>query len=98
MCLQATAIHKNSECLREAHIHALVNMLKREIVVMHYHASRLCCSLYTLGYKPQLEMKRSELRNKLAQQEPPLTMFLEAKHFDALVAEVREYNVCEVSD
>lgn len=76
----------------------LVNMMQREIVVMHYHAARLCCTLYALGYQPQKEITRSELRDKLAQAQPPLTVFLEAKHFDALVAEVRKYNVCELSD
>lgn len=73
-------------------------MMGREIVVMQQQGPRLSCSLYKLGYDAQQEVKRSELRNMLAQPTPPVAMYLHAKHFDALVAQRRESYVFEVSD
>lgn len=60
-------------------------MMQYVIVIAEQRADRLCCMLYKPGFMPQAEIERAGLRELLKSEAPPLLMFLEHGHFNALV-------------
>lgn len=95
---QADDIRAMNGCLHEAHMHALVNMTARRIVVLEQRPDRLCCLLYELGYKAQRELAIEQTRALIAESEPPVFMFLEGKHYSALLPDDKDSKADKVID
>lgn len=96
---QATLIQKNKDQLHEAHMHVLVNLMQREVVMMHSQHDRIACLRYTPGYQPQHEIWKQDVRERLGHDVPPLLMYLEKQHYNALIRDVvLKPNVYEIDE
>lgn len=93
-------IDKKSEELHEAHLHVLVNLMNRDVIMMHLQNDRIACLLYEPGYKPQREIWRHEVKERLEHHVPALLMHLHGNHYNALVRDEisDKFNVCEVDE
>lgn len=91
-------IHNRKDQLHEAHMHVLVNMMQREIVTMHAQHDRIACLHYACGYKPQREIWKHEVRERLSHAAPPLLIYLSYNHYEALRPNVLPQNVYELDE
>ena len=66
--MQAATIVVKNEMMTEAHLHALVNLKKENVVIIsdkpvNKFTKRLACILYQPGWEPQQEVTAKKLRS-----------------------------------
>lgn len=82
---QANKIQKSYGFLREAHIHMLVNMMSKPVVVMQMTHDHLCCLKYDPGFEAQKDVRRAPFKEMFTAPDRPYLMFLKDNHFSAVV-------------
>lgn len=66
-------------------MHTLVNMTRKEIMIMERSHDHVCCFLYTPGFKAQEDVRRAQFKAMFKGENPPFLMILDSNHFSAVV-------------
>ena len=88
--VQAATIVVKNEMMTEAHVHALVNLKKENVVVIsdkpvNKYTKRLTCVLYQPGWEPQEEVTAKKLKYLWESPQRPHLFFFAGAHYEAYV-------------